>query len=220
MNFRRLMRLTLVECSKKGNRVDWILQYGKLISALTGVGTLIVWVVYLQIFVSSYRRQLHATMLITRGAHEAEATRCLVSNMSAAPIYVQSVLVTLETEGGSIVTPATDIVDMGDDIGESSLAETRQGPLDPGQVKDIGSFHSLISRGLRQENLDLSDVRAVLVEVVAAYASEDLPIGARRRFVVLDDAGGLRLQGDTIQTTQVRKRRERRKLLQDLGRDR
>lgn len=220
MNSVLLARLARIGRFWKEGALDWLLRYDKLISALTSIGTLIVWIVYLQIFVSSYRRQLHATMLITRGAHEGEATRCLVSNMSAAPIYVQSVLVTLETDGGSIVSPATDIGEIRDDSRESSLADSRQGPLEPGQVKDIGSFENLMTHGLRQKDLSFSDVRTVLIEVVAAYASEDLPIGARRRFVVTGAAGTVRLRGDTIQTTQIRKRRQRRQLLQDLERDR
>ncbi|ANH08633.1 hypothetical protein [Shinella sp. HZN7] len=199
--------------------MDWIAQHGDLVSALTGVGTLIVWIIYLQVFVSSYRRQLRATLLITRGAGDEDDTRCFVSNMSAGPVYVQSVMVTLETEDRKIVSAATDIRDIQDKTQVNSLDRTRQGPLHPGQLKDIGSFRSLMSHGLKETDASPAVVRAVLVEVLGVYGSEDLPVGARRRFILVRSQGGVRIEGDTIETQQIRKRRERRQLVHDLKRD-
>lgn len=199
--------------------MDWIAQHGDLVSALTGVGTLIVWIIYLQVFVSSYRRQLRATLLITRGAGDEDDTRCFVSNMSAGPVYVQSVMVTLETEDRKIVSAATDIRDIQDKKQVNSLDRTRQGPLHPGQLKDIGSFRSLMSHGLKETDASPVVVRAVLVEVLGVYGSEDLPVGARRRFILVRSQGGVRIEGDTIETQQIRKRRERRQLVHDLKRD-
>ena len=200
--------------------MDWFTRYGTLISALTGVGTLVVWIIYLQVFVSSYRRQLRATLLITRGAGDDAEARCFVSNMSSGPIFVQSVMVTLETEGATIVKPATDIHDIQAASQMSSLDRTRQGPLHPGQVKDIGSFNNLMSHGLEDANGCRVVVKAVLVEVLGIYASEDLPVGARRRFVLTRSRDGLRIRADSVETTQIRRRRERRNLLNDLERDR
>ena len=74
-----------------GKAVQWIAQHSQAISALTSIGTLLVWVIYLQIFVSSYRRQLRATLLITHGAGDGLEARCLLSNMSSGAVHVASV---------------------------------------------------------------------------------------------------------------------------------
>lgn len=193
----------------------WISSHGQLISALTGVGMLLVWVVYLQVFISSYRRQLRATLLIARGVGDGLEARCFLSNMSSGPVYVQSVIITLETAEGTLIRPATDIQD-----GEGSPIErTRQGPLQPGGIRDIGSFRSLICHAFEAADDQAEIVRAMVIEILGVYGSEDLPVGARRRFVLTKTQGRIRLQGDTIETQQIRKRRERRRLISELRRD-
>lgn len=184
--------------------MDWITQHDELVAALTGVGTLAVWVIYLHVFVASYRRQQRATLLITHGAAEGAETRCFVSNMSSGPVFVQTVMVTLETEEGVISTPATDIRDIQDGMQVNSLDRTRQGPVQQGQLKDIGSFKSLMSQGLDENTLPPA-VGAGLVEVLGVYGSEDLPVGARRRFILKRSQGRLSIEGDTIETKQIRR---------------
>ncbi|ASY63518.1 hypothetical protein SJ05684_c20770 [Sinorhizobium sojae CCBAU 05684] len=193
----------------------WISGHGQLISALTGVGMLLVWVIYLQVFISSYRRQLRATLLIARGAGDGLEARCFLSNMSSGPVYVQSVIITLETADGTLIRPATDIQD-----GEGSPIErTRQGPLQPGDIRDIGSFRSLICHALEAADDQAEIVQAMVIEILGVYGSEDLPVGARRRFILAKTQGRIRLRGDTIETQQIRKRRERRRLISELKRD-
>ena len=199
--------------------MDWIKQYSDLISALSGVGTLVVWIIYLQLFARSYHRQLRATLLITRGAGEEDGDHCFISNMSSGPVYVQSVMVTLETNDGTIVTPATAIENQAHKTRVDSLGRSRQGPLHPGQVKDAGSFESLMSHGLQGSMFFPGGVRAVSVEVMAVYGSEDLPVGACRRFILVKSDDGFFIQGDTTGTKQIRKRHERRRLLNQLKHD-
>lgn len=215
--------------------MEWIARHGSAISALTGLGTLMVWVVYLQVFVSSYRRQLRATLLITRGPGHGLEARCFLSNMSSGPVYVTSVQVQLDATTGTTVSPVTDILDVevegtrkgarpdhlpaparpGADLG----AHTRQGPLFNGETRDIGSFQELI-RQAAVENLSATRLlRSVTIEVVGLYGSEDLPVGARRCFVVLDRGGELIVRGQEIRTQQIRRRRDRRDLLSHLERD-
>jgi len=58
--------------------MQWIEDHREPITALTGLGALAVWVVYLQVFVSNYRRQLRATLLITRGAGAELDAHCFL----------------------------------------------------------------------------------------------------------------------------------------------
>jgi len=205
--------------------LQWIAEHRELITALTGAGTLLVWIIYLQVFVSSYRRQLRATLLITRGAGDGLEARCLLSNMSSGPVYVQSVQVRLETPTGTLISPVTDTLDLEDEALPGPRLQTRQGPLESGQTRDLGTFGNLINHALRTstEGPDLSvlaNIRSVTIEIVGIYGSEDLPIGAHRCFLLLDHNGRLRIQGQELETKQIRSRRERRRLVADLERDR
>jgi hypothetical protein len=103
---------------------------------------------------------------------------------------------------------------------------TRQGPMGSGETRDLGSFGNLMRHALRTKSEGLvperwhTEVRSLMIEVVGHYGSEDLPIGARRVFAVLENAGGLLIQGQDLQTEQIRNRQDRRRLVADLERDR
>ncbi|WP_137388776.1 hypothetical protein [Rhodoligotrophos defluvii] len=206
--------------------MQWIAEHRELIAALTGMGTLLIWLIYLQVFISNYRRQLRATLLIMRGAGDGVEARCFICNMSSGPVYVQSVIVTLETPDEAIVHPVTDMLDLEGDAPADPRLRTRQGPLAGGELRDIGSFGNLVRHVLRgnghgsdHEGLQTA-IRSVVIEALGIYGSEDLPIGARRRFVLLEKDGAMRIHGEGLQTQQIRTRRERRRLLADLERDR
>lgn len=205
--------------------MQWIAEHRDVITALTGIGTLLVWVTYLHVFVSSYRRQLRATLLITRGAGDGWGARCFLSNMSSGPVYVESVLIEIETKSGIVCCPVTDWVHLEGDAAADSRRLTRQGPLASGETRDIGSFMNLIRDALHSRSsgpdaaIALAAVRCFEIKVLGLYSSEDVPIGARRRFVVLNEGGRARIQGHDLATKQIRKRRDRRRLVADLKQD-
>ncbi|MBY4898269.1 hypothetical protein [Cupriavidus sp. AU9028] len=199
--------------------MQWITDHSQLISALTSVGTLLVWVIYLQVFVHSYRRQLRATLLITRGPGDGLASSCFLTNMSSGPVYVLSVFVTLETSDGTVVRSATNIQDADSEGLSRPLERTRQGPLQPGGIRDIGSFQRLMGHALQEADSRSERIQAITVVVLGTYGSEDLPVGARRRFLLTRTEDRLELHACKVDTEQVRKRSERRKLLEDLQRD-
>ncbi|WP_353641459.1 hypothetical protein [Mesorhizobium sp. WSM2239] len=118
--------------------LQWIADNRELITALTGFGTLLVWVIYLQIFISNYRRQVRATLLIARGPGEGLEARCFLSNMSSG--YLQSVLVKIETAAKTLICPVTDMLDLEGEVPADSRLRTRQGPLASGETRDIGSL--------------------------------------------------------------------------------
>ncbi|GGE40926.1 hypothetical protein GCM10007276_17900 [Agaricicola taiwanensis] len=205
--------------------LQWIAEHSEAISALTDLGTLAIWAIYLQVFVSSYRRQLRATLIITRGVGSDLDARCLVSNMSSGPIYISSVFVRLETSSGTIITPVTDVFDAEKQRDREPHQHTRQGPLQAGESRDIGSFRQLIEHALHAApGIDRSgdekvQVGFILVEVVGLYGSEDLPIGARRGFDILAEGVQHHVHGRQVHTEQIRTRRQRRELTKDLQRD-
>lgn len=200
---------------------EWIASNNQVISVLANVGMLIVWVAYLQIFVGSYRRQRRPKILVNHGAGSGLGARCLVSNMSADPIYVLSVIATIDTLDGRWTCPITDLQDSDEveALPDLSLA-TRQGPLQPGQVMDIGPFRTLMEHVVRhgpprQQAADLDidgKITAFEVTIAAVYGSEDLLAGASRRFDLVRQDDELRLRSHSVDTKQIRSRRERKKI--------
>jgi hypothetical protein len=179
---------------------------------------LLVWIAYLQVFVSSYRRQKRSNILINRGAGSGLEARCLLSNMSAEAIYIESIIASAETTKGRWRYPVTELLE-----GRSDLdLKTRQGPLQAGRFVDIGSFQSLIEpvfqRGVGAPD-DLENLVAFEIKVIAVHGSEDLLAGATRRFDVMRRQDRLRLSGHTVGTHQIRSRRERERLRDDVEAD-
>lgn len=203
----------------------WLFEHPGFISALTGFGTLLVWLIYLQVFISSYRRQTRAMLLIARGPGNGLDARCFLSNMSSGAVYVQSVQGKLETQECTLAYPMTDMLDFKGHAFADSRLRTRQGPLGSGEIMDIGSFSDLVHRVLHDRrkvfDMDLPEdaVRAITIEVLGIYGSEDLPIGAARRFVVDHNHGRSSVKGEGLETKQIRKRRQRRRLMGDLERE-
>lgn len=201
----------------------WISEHLEIIGALSGIGTLLVWVIYLQVFIGSYLKQIRATLLITRGAGNGIDAQCFLSNMSAGPVYVQSVIVSVETARETIVCPVTDRQDLDAQSTSDPRRRTRQGPLGTGEIAGIGSFRALINHALgeRDASVDTVSVKAVVIEVLGVYGSADLPIGARRRFLVLQTGKkAAKIEGETLGTSQIRRRSERKRLIAELDRDR
>lgn len=196
--------------------IDWISKYSSLISAIASVGMLVVWIVYLQIFVTSYRRQRRAKIVVNHGAGAGLDARCLVCNMSAEPIYVESIIVSLTAPEATLTGPVTDISSQAEREALPGYSlQTRQGPLGSGQVIDMGSFRNLVDRvvaehGARPELL--ASLREVEITVAAIHGSDDLVVGASRKFAIDHRDGCLRLTSETITTRPITSRRERRRL--------
>lgn len=200
---------------------QWITHHGQLLGALVSVGTLIVWIIYLQLFLAGYRRHRRAKILISRGVGDGLNARCFVCNMSEAVIYVESMIVSLELDGERWIAAVTDLVYL-EHEGRQPDREltTRQGPLATGELRDMGSFRDLISHVVKREKgaqTRLADdicrrLRAMDVEVLAVYGSEELLVGARRRFTLIRNGDALHVRGADVTTEQIRRRNERRRL--------
>jgi hypothetical protein len=202
---------------------NWIASNHQVISALANIAMLFVWIAYLQVFVSSYRRQKRPSILINRGAGSGLEARCLISNMSAEAIYIESVIATVETTGGRWSHPVTEMLE-----GRSDLdLKTRQGPLQAGRFTDIGSFQSLLEPVLRRGTElrgalapdDLGNLVALEVKVIAAHGSEDLLAGAMRRFNLIRQQDQVLVRGHAVGTQQIRSRRDRKRLHNDVDAD-
>ena len=201
----------------------WIASHQQVLSVLINFSMLVVWLAYLQIFVIGYIRQRRPNILINRGGGSTLEARCLISNMSAEAIYVASIIATLEIDGGRWSDPITD-GELPDRWREDQAPNiTRQGPLSSGDYRDIGHFQGFVERVAERTGapsvLQRGEPFTLELLIVAYYASEYLPVGARRRFVISRDGPTWKLAAQSVGTKQVRSRRDRKRIEQGLRED-
>lgn len=197
---------------------EWLQNYSQVVTTLTNFGLLLVWVAYLQLFFQSLRRQRRAHILINRGGGTDLGTRCLIGNMTSEAIYLESIIARIHTNEDVLSCAVTDLeVPSGEQSTEGQRNVTRQGPLSAGDYLDIGSFKGLLDRvmldGARSVFRTPDHVFEVEMLVIADYASENLVVGARRRFEAkLNAENRVHLKPCSAGTEQIRKMSERRKL--------
>ncbi|TDQ63843.1 hypothetical protein ATL17_1851 [Maritalea mobilis] len=200
--------------------LDWIFAHSQFINSAINLAMLLVWIGYLQIFISSYQRQTRSKIMITRSGVDNLQSRCLVCNMSSEAIYLLSLMIELETEDERKSYPITEIEGFEKWEKPSDIdLWTRQGPLDAGKVRDMGSFEEMIIHALgyasdeeAPDEKDWPAIDRVEVKVIASYGSENLPVGAGRRFDVQQTDRGLVLRPHAAEARQIRSRRERKEL--------
>ncbi|MBW9091397.1 hypothetical protein JNB91_26695 [Rhizobium wenxiniae] len=197
-----------------------------VVSAAASIGTLCIWAVYLQIFVGGHRRQVKPMLVINHGEGRALNAHCLVTNMSREPVHIQSVVAKVITENHTYtayITDAEDIRQSGIDTGWQRM--TRQGPLQPGTMADMGTFDCIIEYAeasaieageLFTGKLD-SVAENIEITILGIYGSEDLLIGATRKFDLTKSDSGSAIRASEALTRQITRRRERRKLLKELN---
>jgi hypothetical protein len=199
----------------------WISENSGALNVLVSAAMLVVWGVYLQLILQSYRRERRPKILISRGAGTGLRSRCLLSNMSAEAIYIHSLAAKLGLAEEKKFAAVTDLGDL-DDPGLDGRPKTYQGPVAAGDFIDIGTFEAILGRAGWQSLPDPAAVQdGGLIEleltVIATYRSEDLIVGATRCFELeangagADDTGWT-IKARTADTRQIRSKTERKAL--------
>ncbi|WP_026987352.1 hypothetical protein [Fodinicurvata fenggangensis] len=193
--------------------VDWLKEYSDVLNVLANITMILVWMIYLHLLLISYRRQRRPKLLINRGGSQDVKAHCLISNMSAESVYIQSLIVTLKNEEKEWTAAVTDIDDLQAEDATNPQDTTHQGPLAPGAFMDAGCFSNLIERAARKAGLSEQDLKETISElelmVVAAYGADDMSIAAKRRFHL---KGNDELTPQTVSSQQISSRRARRKV--------
>lgn len=196
--------------------MTWLKENSDVIGALASVGMLVVWLLYLQVFLILYRRQVKPTVLIEIGEGAGLDRRCLVINMSGEAIAIQSLICSLHSEETTITRSVTNVEIDGDEPSLGSDGNRpAENPISPGGMLDVGSYGELLKR-LRIEAgtapRSLPDEAQLEVQVVAAYGSDDLPVSALRCFQVRVGGGKGAVRPLTVDTRQIRSVLQRRRL--------
>lgn len=199
--------------------LSWLDDQSSALNLLVNLGMLLVWLFYFQLLLINFRNQRRPKILVNRGGGTGWDSRCLVTNMSERVVYVYAVMVRVgigEAQWQAIVTERRALGDEGS--AASNRERIGQGPLGSGEMLDLGSFRELIEFAAtaedgRRKDLDPARIDSVEIKVAAIYDSEEIVIGASRRFDVLDDG---RLKPETLYTRQIRARRHRKALADEM----
>ncbi len=205
--------------------IEWLKDNQALVSLAISASTLLVWVFYAQLLLLNFRRQRKPSLIINRGAGKGLSSLCLISNMSAEPMFINQLVVCIESSRGPLEVDVTDIRHSIDDETGSSpdLAihqTTHQGPLRSGDFIHIGTFQGMLRRVAERHDIELDGHKpagdwtfhALEVRAVAFYGPERHPIGVLRRFRLYERGDpDCALIPESPFTEQLLSRRERRR---------
>jgi hypothetical protein len=190
----------------------WLEENHGVLSALSSLAMLGVWVLYLQLFYSSYRHQIRPKILITRGGGHTAAARCILTNMSPEIIFVQAVLLRLSFPDGEETYSLSEL-DRTGFAPSDRRSELVQGPLRSGDFLDLGSFDELLSALLGKDDAGhkLAAASSLTILVVGSYTWHDRLAAAERTFNLdRNEADEIVLLPARMTSRQIRTRAERR----------
>lgn len=205
---------------------EWLAEKAPLISAIANIGMLVIWSVYLHIFWRSHQRRRTPKLLINWGEGRDLSARCFVTNMSEGAVFIQSVVVDLVAPRAHHRVFISDAEDLKDSNRPADWKHTtRQGPVGPGKLIDMGSFKSILDYALHQKmsgtavgDLSLNPgIQQFEITMIGMYGSEDTLIGASRGFEIVRARGKEWLRSASVETHQIVSSRERKQLARELA---
>ncbi|WP_404341774.1 hypothetical protein [Vreelandella venusta] len=198
--------------------MQWLNDNAQAISAVASICTLVVWVFYAQLLYNGYVRQRRPRIIVNRGKGIGMDALCLISNMSSEAIYIQHLVAVLHTRDGMY---ELDVVEYQQQSGDDEQAcyRTHQGPLASGDYLHIQSFGAIVEQLTEHWQLDKHALKQqkpeLEIRVIAIYGSEDMPVGASRRFALNISANPLhQLTPVKVDTQRMNSRRDRKRVLQ------
>ncbi|MAM38606.1 MAG: hypothetical protein CL949_08910 [Erythrobacter sp.] len=200
----------------------WIETHTSALQVVVGLTTALVWVIYLHILVSGLRRQRRSEILITLAGKRDMSGRVMVSNLGFEPIYILDILLRLSADHRE---DTVSVAERGkqDERGEDpSDKPTLQTPLKTGDLVDIGEIATLLDRAGRgfSDSPVADALSRIDITVVAVTAATSSIVAAQRSFDVEQGGDGPdRLRPQSLYARQIRSRRERRSIEQDMQRN-
>lgn len=190
----------------------------EVVSVATNVFMAMIWVIYLQKFVTQYRRTNRPVLIIHHAQGNDPSALCLFVNMSKEPIHVVGVFANMHGSNGHISRHVTEYHRM-NPYDQNLESHLRQGPLQPGGYLVLGSFEDIIL-GRQSDPEDDQDVATMLsslreihsleICVAAIHGPSKHYIGARRHFAVENEEGEVVLRAHSIYTEQLVNRWKRK----------
>ena len=202
--------------------LEWISAHTALLQVTVAVVTALVWMVYLQLFLSSFLRQRRPEILISRGPGVGLDARCFIANLGLEPLYVSQLLMTVRTAERECDASVTDREVLNDEQTRDPRLATNQGPLKSGDSYDAGSFGELMGRALQASGQpEDASVESTELTVVALHAGSASYVAASRRYEVIAREDHTDVVPEGLTTRQHRtyfaRRRIRTRLQQELS---
>jgi hypothetical protein len=192
--------------------IDWISQNSDMLQVVLNAMMVVIWIVYLQIFLVSFRRQQRSEILINMGAGSDLSARCFVSNLSLEPVYLYDLFVELTTKDGTYEAVITDRAEMTHERPSRSIG-TNQGPLSSGDVIDVGSFNDLLKRASQtHEGVAITNITHITITALAQTSSNPQVVGASRQYRLRKCDGMIDVSPTRITAKQIRSWWGRRQL--------
>ena len=200
--------------------VAWLTKNAALIEIVLSALMAFVWLAYLQLFLTSLRRQRRSQIMISRGVGNGLDARCFVANLGHEPLYVLEIIAELAIGDRQVEAVITDRSDLSRTELNDPREAANQGPLKPGDDYDAGSFREIADKALRGEDSEPGGAfDRIGLTVVAATAASGEPVAAERRYCVDHARTGPVLRPETLQPRQIRSLIARRRLKRRLRRD-
>lgn len=191
----------------------WLAENSAMVQAITAIITALVWIVYLQILVSGFRRQRRSIILIHGAGNDNLDPRIFVTNLGLENIYVLEILMEVTRKGDRQERSVTDRTEVAADALATPSDASLQGPLASGAWIDIGSIDDLLKRLHRGDDVSAHDrIHEIGITVAAVSPTATGIVAARMDFTVLPEAGGLRLLPKRLHATQIRSAFRRRQV--------
>ncbi|WFE76554.1 hypothetical protein [Roseinatronobacter sp. S2] len=188
--------------------LQYLAQHAEILNVLLNGLLVVIWAAYLQIFLVNHLRQSRSVIHIDIGAADGERSRCLVTNLSSNPLYVQGIAAELFDNGYSARVIVTEREEIDQNDIEDPLARTNRGTLHPGQTVDIGSLADVVRRTwirLGQE-WSTDKIEHVTVTVVAISGQGERVVGASKTFNAEYKNGHTHFVPQSLLTRQIRPR--------------
>lgn len=204
--------------------MEWISDHTSLLALVVQIVAAIVWLAYLQVFVSSLRRQRRSNIFVNRIAGNRDQAHLLIGNMGAEPIYVTAVIADLDAGDRTHSAVISDRAGPDDGSepapvpGDKALSRTRKGPLDSAEYRDAGSFQEIIDLALANggDALQAGDVTGMTLTVAAESTHDGYLVAGQQSFWIGHRDGQRIFVPKEVHTRQIRGRRERRALAERL----
>lgn len=198
----------------------WITDNAIVVGGLASIGHVLIWGIAMQVAVSDAHALRRPSILIKHGKARRLDIPCLVSNMGHGVVFVESIIVRLETDQQTLICDITELTDEDTRQQPSSSDEdtpekgdtdkgggeeegelvTRMGPLNSMQYMKTSRFDRIIAHAVEQHGLKLDSdytvrdsdetLKAIEINLMIIQATEKRPIGARRRFNLIRGNNG------------------------------
>lgn len=186
----------------------WIEANSTVLQVFASFATLAVWLFYAQLLFAGFLRQRRPKVVINQVMGLSLKGHCLISNMSAESIHIESVQVWLHDQDGVRRCTVSEIVSKKEnEYADFTYEGTLQGPLASGSYLDAGDLMTLMQRA-RAADVDskwssrcTSDECDYELEVLVLYiySSAEGVMGASRTFTFNNDLDASPTDSETKQ---------------------